>query len=328
MISGSGSESLLHLRISQPNISQCSSQNGLMNHLRSQQNSVSSSHSLPGFSQSCQPELRNVPVYSQSHMPRTENNPMLSQIPLPTANFSSVPYVSSSSYQQLPGYFPPYSSLLQPNQAYSATIQQPVFSSALFSYVAQGNYSMQPPGPQTIGPSYSSLAPSNVAPPRPPALGRFDFSVPGSQADFSTFERSSLTREKHTPGLFVKWHITFKGDWKRDSEGFLANLTRCKETDELKLDEINKALPYVLDEEAWQWFRTEYQFWKSYEVLVEAFRLQYSFEDVQERLRKELEGRTYKGPNYDRICNYFFFKLLVKFTVNKEDSICTPLIVN
>ena len=110
--------------------------------------------------------------------------------------------------------------------------------------------------------------------------------------DFSAFERSSFSREKRTTELFVKWHITFKGDRKRDPEGFLANLTRCKETYELNLDEIIKALPSVLDEEAWQWFRREYKFWKSYEGLVEAFQLQYSFEDVQERLRKELEGRT------------------------------------
>ena len=52
----------------------------------------------------------------------------------------------------------------------------------------------------------------------------------------------------------------------------------------------------VLDDDAWQWFRREYQFWKFYEDLVEAFRLQYSFEYVQERLRKELEGRT-QGPS-------------------------------
>ena len=35
---------------------------------------------------------------------------------------------------------------------------------------------------------------------------------------------------------------------------------------------------------------------ETYEDLVEAFRLKYSFEDVQERLRKELEGRT-QGPS-------------------------------
>ena len=64
----------------------------------------------------------------------------------------------------------------------------------------------------------------------------------------------------------------------------------------MNLEEIIKALPSVLDEEAWQWFRREYQFWKSYEDLVKAFRLQYSFEDVQERLRKELEDRT-QGPS-------------------------------
>ena len=76
--------------------------------------------------------------------------------------------------------------------------------------------------------------------------------------DFSAFERSSLTREKRTTELFVKWHITFKGYRKRDPEGFLANLTRCKKTYELNLDEIIKALPSVLDEEARQWFRREY----------------------------------------------------------------------
>ena len=62
----------------------------------------------------------------------------------------------------------------------------------------------------------------------------------------------------------------------------------------MTLVEIVKALPLALDDE--QWFRREYQFWKTYEDLVDAFRLQYSFENVQERLRKELEVRT-QGPS-------------------------------
>ena len=45
-----------------------------------------------------------------------------------------------------------------------------------------------------------------------------------------------------------------------------------------------------------QWFRREYQFWKTYEDFVDAFRLQYSFEDVQERLQKEMEVCT-QGPS-------------------------------
>ena len=74
------------------------------------------------------------------------------------------------------------------------------------------------------------------------------------------------------------------------------DLTNCKETYKLTLDEIVKALPSALDGESWQWFRREHQFWKTYEDLVDAFRLQYSFEDVQDRLRKELEVRT-QGPS-------------------------------
>ena len=139
LVPGSDSERLLHLSVSQPNISQCSSQNGLVNHSSSQHNSGSSSYSLPEFSPSCQPELRNLRVYSQSHMTRTENNPMSLHMPLPTANFSSVPHMSSSSYQQVPGYFPQYSSLRQPNSVYSAPIQQQVDSSIPFSHVAQGS---------------------------------------------------------------------------------------------------------------------------------------------------------------------------------------------
>ena len=131
--------------------------------------------------------------------------------------------------------------------------------------------------------------------------GRIDFSVPGCHTDFSAFERSSLTREKRTTEVFVKSHITFKGARKRNPEGFLANLTRCKETYELNLDEIIKALSLVLDDVAWQWFRSECQFWKSYEDLVETFCLQYSFEDVQEMVR---------------YYNYLLIKQVRKFYLN------------
>ena len=114
--------------------------------------------------------------------------------------------------------------------------------------------------------------------------------------DASFFERSSLSKEKRTSELLSKWHIFCKGDRKRDPESFIVDLTNCKETYRLTLDEIVKALPSALDGESWQWFRREHQFWKTYEDLVDAFRLQYSFEDVQERLRKELEVHT-QGPS-------------------------------
>ena len=71
---------------------------------------------------------------------------------------------------------------------------------------------MPRPGPEMYGPSYIPVVPSNVAPPRQHAPGRIDFSAPGQHLDFSAFERSSLTREKRTTELFVKWRITFKGD--------------------------------------------------------------------------------------------------------------------
>ena len=131
-------------------------------------------------------------------MPRTENIRMLLHMPLPKVNFSNGPYVLSSSYQQILGYFPQYSSILQPTSAYPASIQQNIAPSAPFSHVAQGSYSMQPPGPQMFGPSYNSVAPANVTPPRPPARGRINFSIPGHHLDFSAFVRSSLTREKRT----------------------------------------------------------------------------------------------------------------------------------
>ena len=114
--------------------------------------------------------------------------------------------------------------------------------------------------------------------------------------DASFFERSSLIKEKRTSELLSKWHISFKGEKRKDLERFVADLTNGKETYKLMLDEIVKALPSALDGESWQWFRQEYQFWKSYEDFVDAFRLQYSFEDVQEILRKELEVRT-QGPS-------------------------------
>ena len=150
-----------------------------MNQLNWLYNSVSPSHSLPRFSSSGQPEIRDVPVYSHSHMPRRDINPTLSHVPLPTANFSSGPYMSSTTYHQVPGYFPQYASLLQPNAVYSAPIQQNVGTSVSFSHIAQGSYRMPPTGPPTYGPSYQPTAPANIVPLRPPAQERFNVSVPG-----------------------------------------------------------------------------------------------------------------------------------------------------
>ena len=89
----SENERLLCPGVVQLNSVQCSSRSDVVNQLNWQCNSVSSSHSLPGFSSSGQPEIRDVPVYSHSHMPRREINPTLSHVPLPTANFSSGPYI-------------------------------------------------------------------------------------------------------------------------------------------------------------------------------------------------------------------------------------------
>ena len=152
--------------------------------------------------------------------------------------------------------------------------------------------SMVPPPAVTGFPS----APMHSAHSFQPLPGRFDVSAPGMSQDASLFERSSLYKENRTSELLSMWHISFKGDRKRNPESFIADLTNCKETYKLTLDEIVKALPSALDGESWQWFRREYQFWKTYEDLVDAFRIQYSFEDVQERLRKELEVRT-QGPS-------------------------------
>ena len=135
-------------------------------------------------------------------------------------------------------------------------------------------------------------APMRTAASFQPYPGRFDVSAPGMSQDASFFERSSLIKEKRTVELLSKWHISFKGEKRKDPESFIADLTNCKETYKLTLDEIVKALPSALDGESWPWFRRQYQFWKTYEDFVDAFRLQYSFEDVQERLRKELEVRT------------------------------------
>ena len=104
---------------------------------------------------------------------------MRSHMPLPSVNFSNVAFMSSSSYQQARGYFPQCLSLLHPTPRYPAQIQPNVTSSMQFPHLAQGSYSMSPPGPQMYGPSYIPVAPSNAAPPCQHAPGRINFSVPG-----------------------------------------------------------------------------------------------------------------------------------------------------
>ena len=151
---------------------------------------MSSSHSLPGFSSNGQPEIRDVPVYSHSHIPRKEINPTLSHVLLLlTANFSSGPYMCSTSYHQVPEYFLQYASLLQPNTVYPAPIQHNVGTSVPFSQVAQGSYSMPLMGSPTYGLSYQPTAPANIVSLRLSAQGRFDVSVPGHLSNYSAFER-------------------------------------------------------------------------------------------------------------------------------------------
>ena len=88
--------------------------------------------------------------------------------------------------------------------------------------------------------------------------------------DASFFQLSSLIKEKRTSELLSKWHISFKGEKRKDPESFIADFTNCKESYKLTLDEIVKTLRSVLDGESWQWFRREYQFWKSYEDFIDA----------------------------------------------------------
>ena len=103
-----------------------------------------------------------------------------------------------------------------------------------------------------------------------PHPGRFNVSAPGMSQDASFFQLSSLIKEKRTSELLSKWHISFKGEKRKDPESFIADFTNCKESYKLTLDEIVKTLRSVLDGESWQWFRREYQFWKSYEDFIDA----------------------------------------------------------
>ena len=134
----SESERRLRPRTSQPNIAQNNSSNSMVNQLVSQYNSVSSSQSLPGFSQSYQSEIRNEPVYSQSNMPRIESNPMLSHMLLPSVNPLNGSFLSSLSNQQGPGYFPQYSSVMHPSSGYTAPIQPNIPSSMQFPTCSSG----------------------------------------------------------------------------------------------------------------------------------------------------------------------------------------------
>ena len=85
-----------------------------------------------------------------------------------------------------------------------------------------------------------------------PLPGRFEVPAPGISQDASFFERSSLVKEKRTSELLPKWHISFKGQKRKDPESFIADLTNCKETYKLTLDEIVKALPSALEGKSWQ----------------------------------------------------------------------------
>ena len=158
------------------------------------------------------------------------------------------------------------------------------------------------PYPRTdSGPSY--LAPQAVYPDayhRPSSAGHHvdEQSYRRTPREYSGLETSSFLREKQTCEILARWRIAFKGDYKKDPEGFLTNLYECKQSYGLSLDDIIKALPSVLDDEAWYWFRREYGNWRSYSDFIDAFRLQFCMQDLQEALARELRERT-QGPHED-----------------------------
>ena len=125
-----------------------------------------------------------------------------------------------------------------------------------------------------------------------------EFSKPASGREVSSLEDPSFIREKRMGELLKKWHIEFRGRGREDLECFLKNLYECKQSYGLSLKDAIRALPAVLDGDAWLWFRREYNTWQTYSDFVDAFRLQYCTEDMQCRLKTDIERRT-QGPQED-----------------------------
>ena len=114
----------------------------------------------------------------------------------------------------------------------------------------------------------------------------------------SRWENSTFLRESRTCDLLNKWNISFKGTEKGDPEEFLSRLSVCRTTFGFSLDDLLRTLPAVFDAEATLWFNREFTQWNTYNDFVDAFRLQYGADDLQERLRQEIEHRT-QGPTED-----------------------------
>ena len=210
-------------------------------------------------------------VYSHCMMPQGASchhePPLMSSVPVVpnfvTAGASQAKIYEVRAEQTRPYYYQPVppSSLHYP----PGYVSQPLLSSQQtfphapshpqqFSNIPQSFTQFQsivPPPAVTGFPSAPMLSFHSYQ----PLPGRFDVSAPGMSQDALFFERPSLYKEKRKSELLSKWHISFKGDRKRDSESFISDLTNCKETYKLTLDEIVKALPSVLDGESWQWFR-------------------------------------------------------------------------
>ena len=98
--------------------------------------------------------------------------------------------------------------------------------------------------------------------------------------------------------MLHKWRISFRGTDKNDPEDFLSRLNVCKATFGFSLEDLLRTLPAVFDAETTLWFDREFRNWTTFDEFVEAFRLQYGADDIQERLRQEKEHRT-QGPNED-----------------------------
>ena len=71
----------------------------------------------------------------------------------------------------------------------------------------------------------------------------------------------------------------------------------------VSLEDLLRTLPVMFDAETTLWFDRESCNWTTFDEFVEAFRLKYGADDIQERLRQEIEHRT-QGPNED-VATYF-----------------------
>ncbi|XP_031783173.1 uncharacterized protein LOC116416909 [Nasonia vitripennis] len=118
-------------------------------------------------------------------------------------------------------------------------------------------------------------------------------------------------------------NIKFAGETRDDPEEYLSQIQECKESLNLKSEEILAMIPHTLSKKASMWFRTEKEGLKTWKTFKKAFEEQFISEvsdnDVIEELRRRTQGKGEKISTY--IMNFKYIAAHLKRPMRLKDQL-------